>query len=254
MGVRFSANLGYLWRGLPVAERVRRAAAAGFDAVEFHDEPQAGALAPLQDALGETGLGVISLNTRNGGTAGCAALPGMADRARREIDAAAAAGAAIGAGGLHVLAGCGAGQRASHVAALRHALDVWPGVVLIEPISAAGIPGYWLNAFPQAAEIMDELAHPRLRLLFDTFHVAAMGRDPWQTFRANAGRIAHIQIACHPERAEPDTGAPDHAALLPAILRAGYAGAFGAEYRPRTTEEAGLGWLATLRRAVTTTG
>ncbi|MGB1826557.1 MAG: isomerase, partial [Candidatus Puniceispirillaceae bacterium] len=33
---RFSANLGFLWTDRPLADAVRAAAAAGFDAVECH--------------------------------------------------------------------------------------------------------------------------------------------------------------------------------------------------------------------------
>ena len=51
---RFSANLGFLWTDRPLADAVRAAAAAGFDAVECHwpyDE-DAGA---VQGALAKPG-------------------------------------------------------------------------------------------------------------------------------------------------------------------------------------------------------
>jgi hydroxypyruvate isomerase len=35
---RFSANTGFLWKDRPFLQRIRAAAASGFDAVEFHDE------------------------------------------------------------------------------------------------------------------------------------------------------------------------------------------------------------------------
>jgi hydroxypyruvate isomerase len=52
--LRFSANLGFLWRDLPLLDRVRAAGQAGFDAVEFHypyDVP-AEELRALLDDLG----------------------------------------------------------------------------------------------------------------------------------------------------------------------------------------------------------
>lgn len=89
--MRFSANLGFLWPQLPLAGRIRAAGAAGFDAVEFHDpydEPQA----DLRDALRDTGLSLLALNTRPGNRAagefGLSALPGHETRARAAIDEA----------------------------------------------------------------------------------------------------------------------------------------------------------------------
>ena len=61
----FSANIGFLWTDLPLVERIARAAAAGFDAVEMHfpyDTP----VAETRAALDAAGLPLISLNTRPG--------------------------------------------------------------------------------------------------------------------------------------------------------------------------------------------
>jgi hydroxypyruvate isomerase len=75
--LRFSANLGFLWRELPLLERVRRAEAAGFDAVEFpfpNDTPAA----TLKAALAEAGLPAVAVNTRPGsreGDFGLTAVP-----------------------------------------------------------------------------------------------------------------------------------------------------------------------------------
>ncbi len=38
----FSANLGFLWTDRPFLERIAAARAAGFSAVEFHDQAQRG--------------------------------------------------------------------------------------------------------------------------------------------------------------------------------------------------------------------
>src|SRR5687767_12626136 len=106
--LRFSANLGFLWQGLALPERVRAAKRAGFDGVEFHypyDVP-----APeLRRVLAETGMPVAGLNTRPGdvaaGEMGLATLPGRETEARAAIDEALAYAGAIGAGYVHVMAG-----------------------------------------------------------------------------------------------------------------------------------------------------
>ena len=97
--MRFSANLGFLWRDLPFLERIARAAAAGFDAVEFHDDAQAADPAALGAALAQAGLPVLCLNTsmREGGLAG---VPGREGNARAHIDRAIEVAKAVGAGAL----------------------------------------------------------------------------------------------------------------------------------------------------------
>ena len=87
--MRFSANTGFLYKELPFLDRIRAAAAAGFDAVEFHDEAQGADPGALAAALAETGLPVLGLNVRMGETSGCAAIPGAEAQARADIDAAA---------------------------------------------------------------------------------------------------------------------------------------------------------------------
>ena len=90
---------------MPFLERIGAAAAAGFDAVEFHDEAQGADPDALAAALAETGLPVCGLNVRMGDTAGCAAIPGAEAQARADIDAAVAVADAVGAGAIHVLSG-----------------------------------------------------------------------------------------------------------------------------------------------------
>jgi hydroxypyruvate isomerase len=241
-----SANTGFLWRDLPFLDRIDRAAAAGFDAVEFHDEAQHAEPAALAGTLERCGLPLLSLNTRMGMTLGSAALPG--DRARREIDEAAALASRLGARAIHVLPGLTEAPEARAIfeANLRHALAATDRMVLIEPISPAAIPGYFLNDLDTAAAIIDSIGHPRLRILFDTFHVAATEGDVGRAFARHARRIGHVQIASYPGRAEPDE---DTLALLPAMRAAGYAGVFGCEYRARGPVEAGLGWRDALTTA-----
>ena len=52
-----------------------------------------------------------------------------------------------------------------------------------------------------------------------------------------------MQIASVPGRNEPTEGALDYADLLPRMRDAGYAGAFGCEYRPLVAPDAMLARL-----------
>lgn len=249
---RFSANLGFLWTHLPFPDRIRAAHAAGFDALEFHDQAQSGDAAMLVDLVQQTGLPICALNTRMGQTAGCAALPGAEDQAKADVDTAIAMAARLGAGGVHVLAGrSGAqGDRAAYIRVLRHALAGSDTMILIEPICRAAMADYFLHDLSDAAAIVAEIDHPRLKILFDLFHIGMQHDDVAGQFAAHAAQVGHVQIASVPGRNEPGhADRLDLAALLAAIRGAGYGGAFGCEYTPVSTVEAGLGWRAPFRPA-----
>lgn len=251
-GPRFSANTGFLWKELPFPDRLRAAAAAGFDAVEFHDEAQSSDFVQIRDILAETGLPVCGLNARMGDTAGCSAIAGQEIQACRDVDAAVRTAQALGAGAVHVLAGrTGAqGDRSAYIRVLRHALDNSDIVILIEPICSAAMDDYFLYDIGMAAEIVQEIAHPRLKIMFDCFHVAMESGQVGQIFQRHAEHIGHVQIASVPGRNEPGTDDWLDAPLLVHQMQvAGYAGAFGCEYRPRTSVEAGLGWREAFKEA-----
>lgn len=252
---RFSANLGFLWAGLPLPDAIRAAKAAGFDAVECHwpyDTPARDVAA----ALVETGLPMLGLNTRRGdlaaGETGLAALPGRADAARAAIDEALAYAGAIGAGAVHVMAGKaeGAAARAVFVENLRHACARAADagrMILIEPLNPFDAPGYFLNTTAQAAEIISEIAAPNLRLMFDCYHVGRTEGDVIARLRALWPIIGHIQFAAVPDRGPPDHGALDYAGVFAELARLRWDRPLGAEYRPPGDTAASLGWMSSLR-------
>lgn len=70
------------------------------------------------------------------------------------------------------------------------------------------------------------------------------GEDVLATFARHRGAIGHVQFAGVPDRGPPDGGLVDWKAILGAMRRLGWAGRFGAEYRPGGTTEESLAWLA----------
>ncbi len=58
-----------------------------------------------------------------------------------------------------------------------------------------------------------------------------------------AGKVAHVQFADCPGRAEPGTGEFDFQAMQQALQQTGYQGALAAEYRPSSTTLKSLQWL-----------
>jgi 2-dehydrotetronate isomerase len=245
--LRLSANLGFLWADLPLPEAVRRAAGAGFDAVEVH-YPYGTPVGDLTAALAGTGLPLVSLNTPIApGAFGLAAVPGAEARARAGIGEAVAYARAAGAGAVHVMAGTAEGAEAERVFRGNVAWAVAEArglTVLIEPLNPGDAPGYFLSDYGLAADIAAETG---ARVMLDCYHALAMGLDPLALWRAHGAVVGHVQFADFPGRGAPGTGAARLDRVLPALRDAGYAGAFGAEYRPAGPVEDGLGWMAALR-------
>jgi len=248
--MQFSANLGFLWTELPLPAAIRAAARAGFAAVECH-WPYQVPVADVMAALAETGLPMLGLNTARGahGEFGLAALPGRQAEARAAIDEALAYAAATGTRAVHVMAGKaeGAGARAAFVTNLRHAALAAPDrTILIEPLNPRDVPGYFLNTTAQARAIIEELALPNVKLMFDCYHVQISEGDLCQRLTTLLPLIGHIQIAAVPSRAEPDRGEVDYRFVLDHIAGLGWQMPVGAEYRPAAGTEAGLGWIGKL--------
>ena len=245
-----AANLGFLWKGLPLTERIRRAEAAGFDAVEVHDDAQAGDLGEIRAALEAAGLPLLGLNARMGARSGCAGIPELEDEARADIDAAIAAARALGGTAVHVLAGVvprGAKSLDTYRANLSYACErAGDLTVLIEPLSEAAKPGYLVSTVEQAAETVEAVGARNLRIMFDVFHVAQAGGEIVETYRRHAGMVGHVQIADPVSRAEPE----GLGGVIAGLREAGYAGALGAEYVPSGEVEDRLGWMGEAREAM----
>jgi 2-dehydrotetronate isomerase len=254
---RFAANISFLFADRPLRERFGAAARAGFRAVEMlfpYDEPS-GALA---EELGRAGLELALFNLPPGdwaaGERGLAALPSRGAEFRNSVETALAYARACGVRRLHVMAGLAPkGERAAEAAyrdALRHACDrAGPlGIdVLIEPINGRDMPGYFLDDFDRAADLIAELALPNLRLQFDVYHRQILRGDVTRGLEALMPIIGHVQIASVPDRGEPGSGELDDARLFATLDRLGYRGYVGCEYRPAGRTEDGLGWFAPYR-------
>jgi hydroxypyruvate isomerase len=249
----FSANLGFLWAELPMADRIRRAAATGFGAVEMH-WPYENAPDVINNALAETGAPLLSMNTSPGdraaGDFGLSALKGREAEAREAIDQALDYAHQTGCRNIHVLAGRG-GDEDVYIANLAYAAeearDLGIGV-LIEPLNQRDFDDYFLCEVEQAAEIVRLVGAPNLRIMFDCYHVQIMQGDLMRRIEAHLPFIGHIQIAAAPSRAEPDEGEIAYDRLIPAIREIGYLGWIGAEYRPRGVVEDGLKWMNAFHR------
>ena len=245
MDFNFSANTGYLWKELPFIDRLKMAKRHAFRSLEFHDEPHKENLAGLKNLLSEIELNVNGMNARMGDTFGCAAIPDQSDKARNEIKDAITIAEDLGAKALHILSGvteCNKTSINTYISNLNFALENSKISILIEPVCEEQLSGYFLRTIDQAAAIIDKIDHPRLKIMFDCYHIYKESGDLVKNFADHADKIGHVQIAAAENRAEPFPGALNYSDILPEFKRLGYQGAFGCEYRPSGSTEGGLGW------------
>lgn len=249
--MKLSANLGFLFRDLALPEAIRAARRHGFDAVEMHWPYETDA-AEIAGVLAETGLPLLGINTVRGdveaGENGLSALPGREPEARAAIDQAVAWAQATGCRNIHVMAGRTdhadafetfvRNLRYADASASRHGIGI-----VIEPLNPRDAPGYFLSGLPTALRVV-EATDGAVKIMYDCYHMQIVHGDLLRNAEAHLDAIGHIQFAAVPDRAEPDHGEVDYGWLLPALLDAGYAGAFGAEYRPATGSFA---WMKRLK-------
>ena len=255
MSMKFSANLGFLWNELSLPDAIRAAKTAGFDAVECHwpyDTPTTA----VNEALAETGLMMLGLNTVrgdvSGGENGLSALPGREVEAKAAIDQAIAYASAINTPNIHVMAGFSLGEDAhqTFVSNLRYATKqaAEHGItILIEPLNHYDAPGYFMQTSGQAKAIIEEVSAGHLKLMFDCYHLQLMEGDISHRLQDLLPIIGHIQFASVPTRNEPDGGELNYRHVFGVLRELGYDTPLGAEYKPVGATESGLGWMDYLR-------
>ncbi|KXF75515.1 hydroxypyruvate isomerase [Paramesorhizobium deserti] len=250
---RFAANLTMMFGEYAFPDRFGAAAAAGFTAVEYlfpYDFPAEF----IAEKLSEAGLKQALFNLPPGdwakGERGLAALPEREDEFRQSVKKAIDYGRVIGTPLLHMMAGIASpddpAARIAYRDAVAFAADAAgaEGIgLVIEPINGRDMPGYFLNDFDRAVEIISDLDHPNLKLQFDIYHRQVMRGDVLTALQEMMPLISHVQIASVPRRNEPGTGELDDFRVLRELDRLGYQGYVGCEYRPGGETVAGLGWL-----------
>jgi hydroxypyruvate isomerase len=254
---RFAANLTMMFTEVPFLDRFAAAARAGFTAVEFlfpYDHPAE----EVGKRLHEHGLTQALFNLPpgdwNAGEKGFAALPARFDDLKMSLETALPYAQATGVKRVHLMAGIAERGDIKAVEAFYksvataaeffspHGLDV-----VLEPINARNVPGYFLNDFGFAANLIRELKIPNLKLQFDIYHCQIIHGDVTMRLREMMDITGHIQIASIPSRNEPDGEELNYPFLFSELDRLGYGGFVGCEYNPRGRTEDGLGWFAPYR-------
>jgi len=249
-----------LWPELDVYDRFSAAAEAGFSRVEIlfvhaldHDR--------VADLLQSHGLELVLFDPYPGnwdaGERGLLSLPGREDEFLQSIRDALVAARRFGTVRLNAIAGVlppdviRAAAETTAIENLRRAapLAEAAGVrILVENINTVDMPGYFADTAERAADLVRAVDRPNVRLQLDQYHVGMMGGDARAAFKEHRALIEHVQIADVPGRHEPGTGQQPIREFLRDLDDLGYTGAVGLEYRPSTTTDAALAWLARAHR------
>src|ERR1700730_2231436 len=209
---RFAANLSMMFTEVPFLDRFEAAAKAGFTAVEFlfpyeHPVEQVG------ERLKAAGLTQALFNLPPGdwaaGEKGFAALPARFADLQQSLRTALPYAQATGVNRLHLMAGIAERGDAKAVEAFYKSVasaaeffSAYGLAVVLEPINPRNVPGYFLNDFNFARDLIAELKIPNLKLQFDIYHCQIIHGDVTMHLREMMPITGHVQIASIPSRNE----------------------------------------------------
>lgn len=253
---RFSANLGFLFPEVPFLDRFERAAAAGFEAVEYMF-PYDYELEDIRRALEETGLRQDLFNLPAGdfqaGERGIAVDPGRHEEFAAGVERALETAEALGCRKINCLVGLrkedldwdtqyrcllenltSAAERVGSAGLTLH----------IELLNTIETPRFFLDSIDLVNRILDDVASPHLLFQCDLYHLQRTSGNLVPTMRSLGARIGHYQIADAPDRHEPGTGEIDYRYVLAEIDASGYQGFVGLEYKPSGGTEESFAWIA----------
>jgi len=124
------------------------------------------------------------------------------------------------------------------------------GVTLvIEPLNElVDHHGYYLIRSDEAFEIVDHVASPRVKVVFDIYHQQISEGHVIHNITSHVDKIAHFPAAGNPGRHELSIGEINYPNVFDAIQATGYQGCVGLEYWPLDDPATGLrevaGWFS----------
>jgi len=108
-------------------------------------------------------------------------------------------------------------------------------------IEMKGHPGYQGDHTEYCMEIIKKVSSPRMKLLFDIYHVQVMDGDIITRIRQYKDYIGHYHTAGNPGRGELDDKQEiNYKPIMEEIVRTGYTGYVGQEFVPTREPLAGL--------------
>ncbi|CAJ0596879.1 unnamed protein product [Cylicocyclus nassatus] len=218
--MRVAVNLNMFHPELPLLQRYKAAAAAGFRQVEVA-LPYSEKAEDLKKTADSLGLSHTLINAPAGewskGFRGLASLPAHKKEFQDSISTAIQYAKTLSCDKVHVMAGIPAQNDGDvsklyqeNVAFAANKLGEANLMCLIEPINHYSIPGYFLSTYEQAKAVIDAVAMPNLKMQYDVFHAQQICGQITATIKKYKDLIGYIQVAQVPSRDEPITAGLEH--------------------------------------------
>ncbi len=103
--------------------------------------------------------------------------------------------------------------------------------LLLEPLNTAlDHRGCFLNDSALGVEIVRRVNSPRVKLLYDIYHMSMMGEDVLTEIHKKLEWVGYFHVADLPGRHQPGTGKIDYLAVNTLLRRAKYEGFIGMEF------------------------
>lgn len=240
-------------RGVDARALIAESAALGYDGVEMAEEE-------WWPVIAEAGLAIAS-HRGHGTLEDGLNNPTNHDRIEQEILANIALAQQWGKPTLIVFSGNARGlsaeagientvQGLSRVARAAEEAGVTLALELLN--SRVDHPDYQCDRTTWGLSVIEQVASPAVRLLYDVYHMQIMEGDIMRTIETHHQAFGHYHVAGNPGRHEPDlTQELWYPAIYAAIARTGYTGWVGMEYIPKADPIASLqASLATFRESV----
>lgn len=222
--------------GKDFVEAIHTVKDLGYTAIETYDWKSLD-LDAVKKACDETGVRLLSM---------CTTEFRMTDPQYREawlkgLEESCIAANKVGAGKLITQVGPDTGadralQHQSIVDCLKAAapiLEKYNVTIMIEPLNTyVNHPGYYLWSAVEGFEIVREVNHPLVKVIYDIYHQQVMEGNIIPNVVNNLDCIAHLHGAGHPGRHELQFGESNYPYIFAAIDKAGYTGYCGLEYGP----------------------
>jgi len=240
-----------LFTEVPFIDRIAKAAEAGFDAIEFWNWDNKD-LAAVKDAVASTGIRIASFQSNRGGTL---IEPSHREKFVAGIQESLEKARDLGSDALFLLTDELGDDRSvkfkSNLPFEEKRKSVLAGLKAIAPLAEKAEitivleplntlidhPGYFLDSVDLGAQLVRETASPRIRLLFDIYHVQVMQGNLIERLREHLDVIGHVHVADVPGRHEPGTGEINYRNVFSSLREAGYDKTVGFEYGPTLASE-----------------
>ena len=235
----YAVNLDCWFRDVPFEQRFKLARQAGFKTIEFWRARRAPGLdaTAIRRLADENGLVVEQFAPEWPRFSD----PGLHGELVKTIEAAIADAKILGCTqftlvGHHIVDGmtreamlAGYTTGLMRIAPLLEAAGV---TALVEPFNTVNHLNHLLNGSQPAYAMVKSVNSPRVKLLWDFYHMQLEEGDLIQKFKAGFDQVGYIQIGDVPGRHEPGTGEINHANLIHAIRANDYKGKIGLEFMP----------------------